>query len=618
MQTNPAFTLFSLTNPLVASDGQEVVAYRTKIDGKECIAVRKKSDLRWYQRFFRFFHLKDFRDSTIKRLIKEALGHVDVVKGCLKNKDDRDRFKDWYRDVEFRLKRVHVEDGDDDKIQKINDKIDSKMKVLFKEDAPSGTLPQQPRVVAPVPQNPLAARTKEEAALLRPVDPTKVRGIHNQGNWCYLDSFVQAVNASGRFKHMLESRLQGVDAICAALEEEKKDLESKIPLPLRDNVEKSLELARKIEELEKKHADKELRELSLPEGVTQDLLKGAKEHLEKFVRIKRKIEEIKNAQTRAQALLDLCKGLHQPNIQKKYPALGDDPTLNAFVCSFETAAQSFFRGLCEHIQQDVPELWAQLAVDDLLTEAPVVFEEIQDREKENVSGDKSSTKVEPECLFIPSIDTQRKDPGSAVHIEMPKVAPIDFSLQQFFMKRSDHGLSDYVPLKGELDAIIGNERNKSFFSGEEGKVRAQEFREEISRLDTLIPVEKKKVLVGEAPPCLPILVGRYGYEGSHGKKEHSPLKIPFRLEVPYGDPAKDPAVYLLRSVVVHEGELNGGHYTAYAPDLTSIDATTGEPTRYAFMNDASVSSVPSATAMKAIDTNGYVLFYDRVDDLVAQ
>lgn len=618
MQVNTAITLLTLANSPIESEGSKVILYRRK-EGNQCYLVAaRERDLTLYQKILKFFRFHDFRLETVNSLLDEAAKDIDNLRCILRNLRGSERFSKWY---------FYVKQKMGGKLRDLAGKneADQKTAEAFKLILSQAGLTQQQRIGL-IPERLLPEGVaRQEALSLHPTDPSRVRGIRNQGNWCFLDAFVQAANASSRFRELLQKRKKGAAAEIKKLSVDLARLESrkqKISKAFLDDEKSTIALAQKIGDLEEKityntttleHAalEERLRALKLPQRATLKSVKKAGALLQEMKVKNDKVLHMVQAKERIEALLCLFAKLNTPNKKGKLSTLCEKSALNRFVETFKSTGSSFSALLESHNQQDSSELLAQLGIEDLTAETTPLSEEEAGRERRDlsspdpVSQDQHESLPDIKKLFIPGVDQPTKQEGCFIQIKPPALTPPQgFRLQDAF-----RGFEDFISVARNKQAIADNPRNKRFFGGDSGK----ELKERFLRADYRdIIVERRLSLSGEPPPSIPVQIGRYD---DYGRKRAFSMDIPFRLEIPCKATSKV-AVYLLRSAVIHSGSTPfSGHYYSYAPDLRSVDRLTNQPTRFVKLDDSFVSSVDASEAMRKMAKDGYLLFYDRVDSL---
>ena len=181
--------------------------------------------------------------------------------------------------------------------------------------------------------------------------------------------------------------------------------------------------------------------------------------------------------------------------------------------------------------------------------------------------------------------------------------------EQYHSTSSHPNYTLVLPMPGCKDMASAFEKFQAvdYFTGSDGY--------EAKELGRKIDVKKYESL-GVLPECLIVQLGRFEYNYQLGtrKKIDTPFDFPLEADLEKYVAAENKGQetkYVLKGVIVHSGTAQYGHYTSYIQDRK------GEKKWYLF-NDAHVTEVAEkdmyqAAAGKASGTNGYLLFYERVD-----
>lgn len=255
--------------------------------------------------------------------------------------------------------------------------------------------------------------------------------------------------------------------------------------------------------------------------------------------------------------------------------------------------------------------------------------------KEELAADRKGNPPKLEDVYVPSLDSKKTpELESMTRVKIPEGVK-NFNVQDYFTGYKDR---DVV----EVDTVVGADRNRKLFFGEDITTpTSQQKKQEVEKYrkalgvqpnkDPFTEVSRRYPIVADdpskAPAFLPIQVSRF--QPAHGgmrdefEKDMRTVTFPYVLDVPIekSDGQNAGTVkYVLKSVVVHRGSsLGSGHYVTYVPDPSSAvrDAATqqiiGYPTKWTCHSDSSVSTVPNDKALRDMESNGYILMYDRLD-----
>jgi hypothetical protein len=553
------------------------------------------------------FSLGGFNPESVDTLLNVALEHFGPVPSTTDPKQVINA-KLWYR--RLKLRRARLDPVTEKKIESVFQDIYPHSSSEQGHDAHSDfSIPPAPTSTLP------KGQVKKEALSLNPTDPLKGRGIVNQGNWCYLDSFVQAACASTRLKEMLESSINEVVERVSKLDQEIIDLTHKRKTILntfrlsmneiKTRADKLIYLEDKLtynlSSKEREEIKKQLLQIKLPEGVTQSELKIAGKLLRKLETKEAAKAGILSAKKRVEKLLTLFQDLKNPDPNGKFSPLSKDSALTCFVDSFKKTESPFYKYIISHSQEDPTELINALCLPDLLGEMTPELEEKSVRQKQTQKADEQKP-LTIEEIRIKEIDTPRPIKHIYVPISLPVPVPPTISLQQMFT-----GFLDTFSVEKDKEQIADQTENKAFFDGDAGVDRKQAFLK--AKYDDIL-IQRSISLVRNPPACLLLSINRFD---DAQRKRTFQIQTPFRLVVPFVD-KPSPAIYLLRSAVIHRGNaIKDGHFFTFVTDLTSVDAISGEPTSFVCKNDETVYSVSASYAMSQIQRDVYILFYDRVD-----
>ena len=199
------------------------------------------------------------------------------------------------------------------------------------------------------------------------------------------------------------------------------------------------------------------------------------------------------------------------------------------------------------------------------------------------------------ALFIPQIDCTFKPETFPMLIPRIPSERALFDLQAFF---TGYSCDENI----DIDGIRGHAENSGLLTDD------MLIRLSASSTKT-IEVQAKHHIEGTPPDILPIYIPRFA---GGREKNTTPVDAPYRLTVPVGTKGET-ATYVLRSVVHHAGTtINGGHYTAYIPDESTIDAPGGIPTQWVHASDSSPKvHISHDQAASELSENGVLYIYDR-------
>ena len=271
--------------------------------------------------------------------------------------------------------------------------------------------------------------------------------------------------------------------------------------------------------------------------------------------------------------------------------------------------QAFFPDLRRTgTQQDASEFLNPMLLNVCLR-SPLQFSVIPTVERNRLSSAEAAPLLDSgelppvEAMYIPSVDTP-VDPTKIdyvtcmVKVNIPEQAPA-FSLGRFF-----HGYTQQEHV--EVDAILGAEANKRWLTDEKRAAlrRAGGTSGELPP----IPVTVRAHVVG-SPPFLPVYIPRFLEDGG---KNFTPVDTPYLMRVPTGE--QKPTLYVLRSVVVHDGDkIQGGHYYTYIPDITVMN-DQGIPSQWVQVSDDHPREVRTWDQVRDdMAVNGVLYLYDRVE-----
>lgn len=624
MNINAAKTFALLANyPLPLDTKREPVLFYKEQDEEQCyLRPMKEKNLSWCQRIKRFFWYADFSFKNADTLLEIALTHLETLPPTT----DRalvDNVRGWCRYIKVRA----ISEKEGRKIEPLD--IDSEKKIaqlfekIFPKPAPS-IIPPKPEEPEHKPTEPILEEgvVKREALSLLSANPAKVRGIVNQGNWCYLNAFVQAALASSRFRETMELCLKDFTQKIETLEHEILELQKESQATLDalgltavqiKKLESQIEFyenkkTQNLSSAEHAEVEKGLSEIELPQGVCVDAIKKAGALLQKLHHTEEKKRGLPGIKVRVELLLALFDALRKPDLDGKLTPLWRKSALNDFVRSFEQTGSFFYEILASHCQYDPSELINALCLNDLLDAKTPTIQEINIRQKKEIPSEETLRReaeaqqpLDIQEIFIKAVDSPKKFTDFLVYIAPPEPLPHTLSLQQMFT-----GILDTYSVEKDKKTIVHQVENKALFDGDAGVSRKELFS---TTLYTDMLIHRSLSLQGEAPGVLTLRINRF--DNTLNKKRFS-LTIPFRLEVPFTD-KRPSAIYLLRSAMIHKGLfLRSGHFFTYETDLESVDATTGRPTRFVCKNDDDVTLVPEEKAMHHIQSDAYILFYDKI------
>lgn len=196
---------------------------------------------------------------------------------------------------------------------------------------------------------------------------------------------------------------------------------------------------------------------------------------------------------------------------------------------------------------------------------------------------KHSVKGENRIIPIPSLQ-----PRSTV----ATILPIQLGITD-----DDTTFQDLV-----TDSLIMEELDKSALLNPKNLTLSDRERKEIDKLDETSETPTLQIVTLEdpAPPLLVLALVRYTWDGN---KIQTAIKPVNELIVPISG-TNQSATYRLASATVHSGiSVRGGHYYSYGRN----DA--GNWTEY---NDLRVGRVSDNSAIKDIEKNGYLFYYELV------
>ncbi len=224
--------------------------------------------------------------------------------------------------------------------------------------------------------------------------------------------------------------------------------------------------------------------------------------------------------------------------------------------------------------------------------------------------------LEGNGFTVNSLDSAKVEPYSMMTVDLPRSSHSLDSIQEVFTGFTQNESVD-------IGSIFSN-------------LRSEKKEEEVTKLTSFIQSRKitspsievdvasSKRIVGDLPQVLPFQIKRFYADDRYQlHKNTQKVELPFILKVATSESANKEADvrfenYILRAVVVHQGNSpTSGHYYTYMPDPSKAVFNDGkwECPDWMEHNDSPIRVAPRkyAEIQKDIETNGYVIFYEKID-----